>query len=182
MNNTPFISLSSTKGGSGTSAVAALLALTSGVKTLVIDHSASKDLPAIFNLPSQYKRALTEITELVDLYIGDDPDTDGYDLVIIDQGTNTDAVPGAKNYFVTRKCYLALRKAVSLKFDGVIVVDEENRALTVKDVSNVIGAPIVGTVKYDTSLSRSIDAGLLIQRAENFSEGIAGVVPQVVNA
>lgn len=179
--NTPLISLSAAKGGTGTSTTAALLALASGTKTLLVDNSSSRDLAAILGLATPTK-VLTKVTDLVDLYIGDDPDTDSYDLVIADQGTNTDTVKGATNYLVTRRCYLSMRKALNLPFDGLIVVDESQRALTVKDLQHVTGAPIAGTVAYDPALSRAVDAGLLVSRASSFYGGIADISRGVVVA
>jgi septum formation inhibitor-activating ATPase MinD len=183
MKTTNIIAVSATKGGTGTSTVAALLALSSGVKTLILDQSQSRDLDAILNIGSA-SGSTTQITDLVDLCRGDDPEMENYELVIIDRGTTTTPVKDARNIFVTRKCYLSLRKSIKLKhkYEGVIVVDEADRALTVKDVSNVLSLPIVGTVAYNPALTRSIDAGLLVQRADNFATDLANVGHRVVMA
>lgn len=183
MNTPTIIAVSSTKGGTGTSTVAALIALSSGVKTMILDQSQSRDMDAILNI-NPGSGSTVQITDLVDLCRGDDPEMENYDLVVIDRGTNTTPVGDARNIFVTRKCYLSLRKTIKLKheYEGIIVVDEADRALTVKDVSNVVNLPIVGTVAYNPALSRSVDAGLLVQRAENFATDLANVGHRVVPA
>jgi hypothetical protein len=48
----------------------------------------------------------------------------------------------------------------------VFVVKEENRALTVKDVGNVLGVPVAAEIPYEAAISRAVDAGLLPARVE----------------
>jgi hypothetical protein len=48
----------------------------------------------------------------------------------------------------------------------VFVIKEENRALTVKDVGNVLGVPVAAEIPYEAAISRAVDAGLLTARAE----------------
>ena len=68
---------------------------------------------------------------------------------------------------VTRPCYLSLRRATHLpKPHNVVVIREESRALTVNDVSHVLGVPILAEIPYNPSISRSVDAGLLPSRVE----------------
>lgn len=68
--------------------------------------------------------------------------------------------------FVTRACYLALRrvKALQVAADGVIIVDEPGRALDAKDVSGVLDLPVVGVVEADPQVSRAVDSGTLLRR------------------
>ena len=101
--------------------------------------------------------------------------------VVIDAGTHyiPDELRAAADnvLLVTRQCYLALRRATSMPAPtGVVVVKEDSRALTVKDVENVLGVPVVVTIPVDPSIARAIDAGVLPQRhAELFSRHIAPV-------
>ena len=192
-NHQRVIALSSPKPGTGTSTVAALIALSSGVKTLIIDQSQSQDIDALLGLASSHE-PVQQVTNLVDLVItysiGVAFPSD-YDLIVIDRGTAQQGqtrsvlIDGAENYLVTRKCYLSLRKANKLvQHDGVIIVDEEGRALTNKDVKSVLQTPIVGVVAYSAPLTRSIDSGLLPNRYSPFVEGLVELAqtPQVAFA
>lgn len=74
---------------------------------------------------------------------------------------------GAEVTMVVKQCYLSLRRATQLsRPTNVVVIREEGRALTVKDVGHVIGSPIVAEIPYEASISRAVDAGLLMSRAE----------------
>lgn len=91
--------------------------------------------------------------------------------VIIDAGTTfvpevlTQAVQNIS--MVVKPCYLSLRRASRLaRPSNVFVIKEENRALTVKDVGNVLGVPIAAEIPYEAAISRAVDAGLLTARAE----------------
>ena len=91
--------------------------------------------------------------------------------VIIDAGTTyvpealTSAVQSVS--MVVKPCYLSLRRASRLpRPTNVFVIKEENRALTVKDVGNVLGVPIAAEIPYEAAISRAVDAGLLTARAE----------------
>lgn len=68
---------------------------------------------------------------------------------------------------VVKQCYLSLRRATQLsRPTNVIVIREEGRALTVKDVGHVIGSPVIAEIPYEPAISRAVDAGLLMSRAE----------------
>ena len=72
------------------------------------------------------------------------------------------------NVIVVRGCYLALRRAVRVELTvraaGAVYVDEAGRSLGVRDVANVLGVPILGTVGVRASTARAIDAGVLPTR------------------
>ena len=69
---------------------------------------------------------------------------------------------------VVRGCYLALRRAVRIELAaraaGAIYVEEAGRALGVRDVTNVLGVPVLASVAVRASTSRAIDAGVLPTR------------------
>jgi hypothetical protein len=91
--------------------------------------------------------------------------------VIIDAGTTfvPEEVRTAVHTvtMVTRACYLSLRRATHLpKPHNVVVIKEESRALTVNDVSHVLGVPLRAEIPYNPAISRAVDAGLLPSRCE----------------
>lgn len=69
---------------------------------------------------------------------------------------------------VVRGCYLALRRAVedhlTARALGVVVVDEPGRSLSPADVADVLGCPVLATIAVHPSVSRAVDAGLLVHR------------------
>jgi len=69
---------------------------------------------------------------------------------------------------VVRGCYLALRRAVRVELTtqatGAVYVDEAGRSLGVRDVTNVLGLPILATVSIRASTARAVDAGVLPTR------------------
>lgn len=68
--------------------------------------------------------------------------------------------------FVTRSCYLSLRRAmrVGIDADGIVVLSEPGRALDHHDVASVLGLPVLGVVEADPAVSRALDAGTLSRR------------------
>ena len=69
---------------------------------------------------------------------------------------------------VVRGCYLALRRAVHIdltaRATGAVFVDEAGRSLGVRDVTNVLGVPVLATVSLRASTARAVDAGVLPTR------------------
>lgn len=85
---------------------------------------------------------------------------------------------GTPSVLVVRPCYLALRAAVDapVRPDGVIVVDEPDRALGPTDVEQVVGVPVLAVVRADPAVARAVDAGLLGQRIpRSLARPLAGV-------
>jgi hypothetical protein len=68
--------------------------------------------------------------------------------------------------FVTRACYLSLRRAVRLGVDadGVVLLAEPGRALGRRDVSDVLGLPVIGVVEADPAVARAVDSGTLARK------------------
>ncbi|MDE0604072.1 MAG: hypothetical protein OXI18_06660 [bacterium] len=71
-----------------------------------------------------------------------------------------------QSILVTRACYLALRRTVSLPLrpSGVVLVAEAGRALTRSDCERAIGTPVVATLAIDPNIARAVDAGMLRTR------------------
>ena len=67
---------------------------------------------------------------------------------------------------VLRPCYLALRRALAapIRPSAVVLVDEPGRALTRRDIEDVLGVPVRAEIEYDPSIARAVDAGLLAGR------------------
>ena len=74
-----------------------------------------------------------------------------------------------QSILVTRACYLALRRTVSLSVrpTGVVLVAEAGRALTRSDCERAIGTPVVASVAIDPDTARAVDAGMLRTRVPN---------------
>jgi hypothetical protein len=72
----------------------------------------------------------------------------------------------AVSLLVIRSCYLAVRRVVAtpLRPTGVVLVTEPWRALTAKDVEQVLGIPVLAEVPVDPAVARAVDAGLLASR------------------
>lgn len=92
--------------------------------------------------------------------------------VVVDCGTEpagvalTVAANATRSVLVTRPCFLALRRAltVPLRPSEVVLVMEPGRALTRSDVESCIGTPVVAEVPLDPAVARAVDAGLLASR------------------
>jgi hypothetical protein len=76
------------------------------------------------------------------------------------------AAAASQSLLVTRSCYLALRRllAVPVRPSGVVLLREPGRSLTVADVEDVVGAPVVAEIAVDPAVARAVDSGLLSQR------------------
>ena len=92
--------------------------------------------------------------------------------VIADCGTDPSGVPltvaasATRSIFVTRPCFLSLRRAMAmpLRPSEVVLLSEPGRALTRADVEDCVGAPVVAEVAVDPQVARAVDAGLLATR------------------
>lgn len=111
-------------------------------------------------------------------------------LVVIDTGVETypDWVKRISDriHVVIRPCYIALRRAVEHHRsadlgDGIIVVTENDRALTARDVTQVLNRPIVAEVFVHPDIARRVDAGLLSSRIpDRLVNALSGVVKEVL--
>lgn len=92
--------------------------------------------------------------------------------VIIDAGTGyfPDQLRAAVDdvVLVTKPCYLSLRRATQIPSPTkLFVINEEGRALSATDVAHVVGLPVAATIPHNPTISRAVDAGLLLERADN---------------
>ena len=160
------------RGGSGTSTVAAALALRTAddVPTALLTHdptAMARLLGTTGPTPPGSEPFAVGPTLTV---AGLDGPTDT--VTIIDAGPAEHAtghlpVDGGRYAVVRGPCYLALATLVSLpslRPDGVILLGEPGRSLSAVDVSAVLGVPVVATVPVRPSIARLIDAGLLAGR------------------
>jgi hypothetical protein len=204
----------SVKGGSGTSVVAALLAVAAAQKQTTLLVDVDGDQPAIFGVPNPSAgfrewwqsglgadalcRLSTEISPTLRLVGPGDqhvPFTDRQfhldrgSLTIVDAGTVRDDVVAAHvveasavSVLVIRPCYLAARRASAspLRVDGIVVVEESGRALGARDLEEVIGAPILGTLSWDLSIARAVDAGRIGNRVPRAAKSIEQMAAQLV--
>jgi MinD-like ATPase involved in chromosome partitioning or flagellar assembly len=76
------------------------------------------------------------------------------------------AAGASLSLMVLRPCYLGLRRALAapLRASGVVLVSEEGRSLTRRDVEEVLGLPVRAEVPFDATVARAVDAGLLAAR------------------
>ena len=92
--------------------------------------------------------------------------------VVVDAGrvpsARADALVGAAtvSLLVLRPCYLALRRAVAapIRPSGVVLVTEPGRALSRRDVEDVLGVEVKAEIALDPVVARAVDAGLLAAR------------------
>lgn len=219
----------STKGGSGTTVIAALVSLHAAQDrdrpVLLVDLCG--DLPAVFGsaepvsglaqwlssdlAPCSLERVLEELTpnlsllprgqgslsarradELVDWLASGA-------VVVVDAGVLTAkgeasdlgsdhefrwrlAAEADRSVLVTRACYLALRRTVSLSVrpSGVVLVAEAGRALTRSDCERAIGAPVLATVAVDPDIARAVDAGMLRTRVPKGAIKVLGRLTEEV--
>ena len=89
---------------------------------------------------------------------------------VLDAGTGpawpSVAVPDAHALLVVRNCYLALRRAVvsEVRPSGVVLVEDPDRALSRRDVADVLADLPFTAVSVDPAVGRAIDAGVFAAR------------------
>jgi len=141
------IAVYGTKGGAGTTVVAAAIA---------IERSGTLDSPdacAVLGRPDGSPEVALGAGPLVE-----------------DRGVvTTTNRPNGKvpAILVTRACYLGLRSALRTDlsgFRGVVLVEEPGRALGVGDVEATLDLPVLAIVPWEPSVARAVDSGLLEAR------------------
>ncbi len=169
------ISVVGARGGSGTSTIAAALALagrsmvaTDLVTTEPVVMSALLGIAAPAEYPAEIMANLTLSTE----------PSGTAELTVVDGGTLTSpaSAPRAAQELrigvVRGPCYLGLCEllATDERLDGIVLVAEPGRALSVRDVADVNGLDVVAVVPASPGVARSIDAGLFSIRHDRRRE------------
>ncbi len=180
------IQLTGARGGQGTSTIAASLAvLAAGHGPTLLCSNEPATAATLLGVPLPLTDdPEVEIAPNLDLATSPDGTVtpERYNIIVIDAGRipagpfdRTDATLGkgdgvgpVEHYAVLRgPCYVGLATLTAAGggwFDGAIVVLEDGRALTERDVTDVLGVPVVATVPVDASIARATDAGLLLSR------------------
>ncbi len=175
------ITLYSAKGGQGTSVTAAALALEiAKSSTTNLYDMADGDLAPILGIPSnadgvsEVTPALTLTTLHQDLSPNNHADSVifGSDVRVVDAGLIPNHAArhvldeSDHRLLVIRGCYLALRKATAsdIKPTGIILISEPQRSLGLRDIEDVLGVPVIGTIPFAPAVSRTVDAGLFPMR------------------
>ena len=167
----------SVKGGQGTTTVAATTAVLSSRKTKTVLVDYADDCCAVFGQPNfTAKDPVRVVNDGLSIACGLREMLDG--RVVFDLGNLSEIPDHAEllniarraetSILVLRPCFLALRRAnkfigehPDLKPDGIVLVEESNRALHVEDVEAAVGARVVARIPLDTEVSRAVDAGVL---------------------
>lgn len=78
----------------------------------------------------------------------------------------TAAAASHESLLVTRSCFLALRRALNapIRPTGIVLVLEEGRSLTARDVEDALGAPVRARIPATAQIARTIDSGTLVHR------------------
>jgi hypothetical protein len=95
-------------------------------------------------------------------------------FVVVDGGRLGDVAtrrPGVRLAVLRGPCYLALSTLHDQAgaYDGVVVVEEPDRALTARDVTDVLDVPVLATVRTSLDVAQAIDAGLLVARVHRLA-------------
>lgn len=154
------ISFTGARGGSGTTTIATTFALHYATQLV----GCTSDIAHVTGTqPGEPLNAGLVVNPTVE-------DRDG--LTVIDAGTirhPREYIPAAnhRSYLVVRgPSYEGLRTftETELHFDAAIVLHEPWRALGMKDAQTALNMPIEAVVDHDPSISRLVDAGLMITR------------------
>ena len=165
------ITVTGARGGHGASTIAAVLALFAakhGRTTLVADdHWAAA---VLLGLPE----VDDEVIEVIaGLSLARHAPAEPGDTLVVDAGAAGGDRTGESYVVLRGPCYVALASLLATLDtppDGVIVLFEPGRSLTGRDVYEVLGIPVVATVRASPAVARTIDAGLLVSRVHRLRE------------
>lgn len=156
-----FISLKGGQGATVTAAAFASALADHGVRTLFTDADAS----AVCAVPSCESEAVEVKTNLwcATSVLEVEAVADRFDAVVVGDASWSQS-PSTK-FVVTRACYLALVPLSRLDLAGatVILVEEPDRAIKQGDVVCIAKCDVVA-VSFHPTVSRAVDAGLLVGR------------------
>lgn len=191
------IHLASASGGVGTTTIACVMACTlarDAGNTLIVDTSRFGDVSSVLGLPRNLNGVIeaTQNLWVSDRYEMFDHYEEGYENVIIDYGTriNLSVFPnvqkGDKFYYVVKNCYVSLKNTITLRDNvvrigdvGYVGVFDKSRVLTEQDVMSVVGKEVTW-LEQDERVARSVDAGLLATRFQNFGEAVSNLALQKI--
>ena len=176
MDRTTTITLIGVGGGTGTSTVAAVLALIGRTMVPTELVTGEHDRTAALLGVALDEDPRGEILGGLRLVVAPSGNSE---LTVVDGGALAGTPPmphgpGERRLGVLRgPCYLALRSVLAAGqhgLDGLILVAEPGRALSARDATDVTGLDVVATVLASPAVARIIDAGLLASRANNRPE------------
>lgn len=185
------IAVSSFKGGTGVTTTACALALqtayrNSDSRVLLLDavKAPKRSCDAILNAnPTSFVERYTQITNNLDYayseftrsktasYVND---LRQYDFIVVDAG-DTPWKGNATNLSVVRNDYLSLRSFANATrgkahmIDAVVGIIHDGFALTANDVKAVTNK-IVAEIPFTSTIARSVDAGMFVNRAVDLYE------------
>lgn len=172
------ILITGARGGQGTTTVAAALALhAASVGDAVLKAPPQQGAAAILGHPAIDRGESVAVTG--HLTLATPPATVTADTLVVDGGLHDGArewlsEEQGERYVVLRgPCYVALATLVSSSArqpDGIILVAEDGRSLSARDVAEITGLPVVATVDATPRVARTIDAGLLPSRITRLRE------------
>lgn len=166
------------RGGQGTTTVAAALALSAALTGhAVLIAPPYQAAAAVLGVASPERGESIDVTAR--LALAAPPAIVNADTIVVDGGLHAGTSQWlsddeGESYVVVRgPCYLALTTLLATttrRPHGVILVAEEGRSLTERDVFEVTGVPVVATVEASPRVARTIDAGLLPSRITRLHE------------
>lgn len=155
------ISFESPKGGQGLTSTMCGIAAAYAENGDLVSIQESPDVFAILGWPEQSEPYnWIEIVPSLEVFRWEaNPDSD---IVVGENLENPD-----KRILVIHPCYLALRRAMRNDlsvYDGVITFTQEGRALTSRDLRDILDKPIIANIPWIPEIARSIDAGVFARR------------------
>lgn len=160
------------KGGVGcttTAAAAAVQAAAAGDRVALVSTAPHDDLRGVLGETGE-NLAIVDCPE----FGADDVaalGAVGFTVVVIDAGTNSPPDVTSVRLLVTTVCYLALRRAIDERPDGMVLVVDHARSLGRDDVDALRIGEIVAEIPVETAISRTVDAGLLGSRVPRVMAG-----------
>ncbi len=175
------IHLFGARGGQGTTTVAAALALlAAGHHETTLVSSDPTATAALLGVPLPLAGERAQVTPILS-FTAEPNDHQRAEVNVVDGGAghlqpssgSLTAADGERYAVLRGPCYVALASLLTAPGgppDGVILVIEQGRALTAKDVTGVLDVPVVATAKASPTVARTIDAGLLVSRLHRLAE------------
>jgi hypothetical protein len=165
------VTIAGARGGHGTTTVATALAAFGARHRPV--SLVSPDAPAVLGLPEPV--GFWEPKEVAPNLTLSAPSPTGDRDTVTDAGRLSayDGLPGTVYVVLRGPCYLGVRELVLGGWPrpaGVILVLEDGRSLSERDVREVLGLPVAARIRHSPRVARTIDAGLLLSRLPRLRE------------